>query len=573
MQISALTNIPFVKKIKLHYQAPELLPFIALVLSSIPILTLKYPYGHDWIYELVRVAEYKNALLNGQYPPYLGENLYQGYGSPIFLFYAPLYLIVSTAGALLTESITEGSVIAILFFSLISLLTIKHMMQSVLIEQGHIYKAACRISSYFFILNPYIITDKLIRNANAEYVALCLAPLSISGFLLIKNKPLKGVLILSIGFALAIISHNLTALIVAGVLLFLILLSYFLTRDTSTFLHYAGSIFLGLGLASFFWLPAISYKSLVRIDQMMTGKFDYHNQFQPVKFFFGYDNFFSIGFLPPAIIILFLLLLATNKNVKSEHKKAGLFAIGLSLFFLLLQTQYSLFIWEKIPLMPLFQFPWRMMGPLSISTAVIAGLSFLILAKKWSFRNIIIAEIIIFLLCALNAYPTLESSKTLPLQTLSKINGLLGKESIKRNKLKATVGNEYLPRHASAYYSSPKEPSTFPVVYKKNDVVNIHVVKHSGTSILLQTENIRETKIHIKRWFFPGWECFINQQQKEIEMNQSGTFDITIPKGKNLITLRLNPPALRVAGNIISLISLVIWSGLLLFSNQQLLKE
>jgi len=80
-------------------------PFIALLVSSAPLLTLRFPEGHDWLFELVRTSQFKSALMNGQFPPYWGEDLFRGFGSPIFLFYAPLYSFMFTVCPFLTASI------------------------------------------------------------------------------------------------------------------------------------------------------------------------------------------------------------------------------------------------------------------------------------------------------------------------------------------------------------------------------------------------------------------------------------------------------------------------------------
>lgn len=50
------------------YSLLRLLPFLALVVSSLPLLSLKVPEGHDWLYELVRVSEFKTAVINGHFP-------------------------------------------------------------------------------------------------------------------------------------------------------------------------------------------------------------------------------------------------------------------------------------------------------------------------------------------------------------------------------------------------------------------------------------------------------------------------------------------------------------------------
>ena len=76
-------------------QLPAVLVIVAVVVSCFPLLQ-GFPRGHDWIFELVRVTEYGHALGAGQYPPFWADNLYGGYGSPIFLFYAPQFMLVAS---------------------------------------------------------------------------------------------------------------------------------------------------------------------------------------------------------------------------------------------------------------------------------------------------------------------------------------------------------------------------------------------------------------------------------------------------------------------------------------------
>jgi uncharacterized membrane protein len=65
-----------------------------------------FPAGHDWSYELVRVAEYAHALADGQVPPYWASNLYTGYGSPVFLFYAPLFVFLASFTSFIVGSVS-----------------------------------------------------------------------------------------------------------------------------------------------------------------------------------------------------------------------------------------------------------------------------------------------------------------------------------------------------------------------------------------------------------------------------------------------------------------------------------
>ena len=540
-----------------------LLPFLALIVSSLPLLTLKYPHGHDWIFDLVRVAEFKSAIVNGQYPPFWSENLYGGFGSPIFLFYAPLYMLVSAFCSVLTGSIARGSTLAILIFSLVAVFSMKLVLQTALERKSFVDEAASRIAVFFFILNPYLISDKLIRNANAEYAALCLSPLAIYGLLSIDRKPIRGGLILSAGLALIIIAHNLTALVIMALILVAAFVLY-LPKKKSIWIMLVLSIGLGLGLSAFFWVPAISYKSLVQMNQLVSGKFDFHNQYQPLSSFFGYDHFFAVGPLTPVILLSAVIILWLAYSRKDlDQRKLVLFAFVCSLLFLFLQTKASMFIWEKVPFLPLFQFPWRMMGPLGLLTSIIAGLSFAYLFKEKPKQIVIIAEITLLVLCILNAIPTLRSNKPLQEKTLDQLPYMLKEKSIRYNRLYATVLDEYLPRNADTAIWRAKGNEARPV-FSNTPNIFVKVIKNTGTNIILETHNTRPTRLQLARWFFPDWSCTVNGDEHTIQLNQFGTFDISIPAGFNQIVLQLQPPLLRRVTSCISIVNFTVWCIILI---------
>ncbi len=60
----------------------------------------------------------------------------------------------------------------------------------------------------------------------------------------------------------------------------------------------------GLGLAGafFFWFPALSLTELIRTEDLLRGKFDFHNQFPSFPGVFGYSRFYATGALTPLIL-------------------------------------------------------------------------------------------------------------------------------------------------------------------------------------------------------------------------------------------------------------------------------
>lgn len=89
----------------LNKYLPYFYLIIAFFFCSLPYLVHGYPQADDSALGLFRVKEFQLALAHNQLPPYWADNLYGGYGSPIFIFYAPLYMFVATIFYLLTGSI------------------------------------------------------------------------------------------------------------------------------------------------------------------------------------------------------------------------------------------------------------------------------------------------------------------------------------------------------------------------------------------------------------------------------------------------------------------------------------
>ena len=98
----------------MRWAVPALLLF-AVVLSNAPMLLHGYGSGHDAPLELVRVIEYREALRGGQHPPFWAPDLYGGRGSPIFLYYAPLFAFLASALMSVSRAALASIVVLVAF--------------------------------------------------------------------------------------------------------------------------------------------------------------------------------------------------------------------------------------------------------------------------------------------------------------------------------------------------------------------------------------------------------------------------------------------------------------------------
>lgn len=530
---------------------------IAIAISSFPFFIFGYTKGHDWVYEINRVIEYKNALDNNQFPPFWAENLYEGKGSPIFLYYAPLFTFITSLFSYFTSSFYTSSIITLTVFSLIGAIGIRLLLRELLGVKNFISDSASRISIYVFIFNPYLNYDKFIRNASAEYIALCLAPLTIYGLILIRSSPLAGFLSLSGAFSLVIIAHNLTALTIAAVLVCLCLITYLKNNDLKYKSYAISALILGLLISSFFWVPALYYKPLVQTNLLTVGKFNFHNNFIFIENIFFNFKHYSLGILNFYIIVRSLTLIIKPTTLTENKIKYALFlGFIFTLFFIFIQTEFSIFLWENIPLLNLYQFPSRFMGPLSLTISIMAGLIFYIKFKNKPKEFIFKSEIIIIIICIFNTLPQLPLIKKMH-ESQQFVNDICANDKDNYNKhCTATVLDEYMPVLDGKNESTIHELILNIDDFNKNE---LSLIKWNATNIILDIKRNSVSKLKINRWFFPGWKCTVNNKQCEIEKSPLGLILITIPSGSSHIHLTLSPPIIRKVFCYVSFVFLSFW--------------
>ena len=345
---------------------------LALGTSIYPSLADGIHLGHDWLFELVRSAQYRAALEMGQGIPYWAPDLFHGHGSPIFLFYAPLFAAITA----LLQGVTGGWLEA--FGLALSLLTALgglgiYLLARELIDDSALKGMAGRIALYLYILAPYLLADKWLRNANAEFAGLSLVPFLLLGVLLLRRRSGLGFVITAIAMAAVILAHNLTALWAFSCAITLVCALALQSQSLRFAIRGMGALLCGLGMAAFFWLPALHYRALVSLQKMVVGKFDFHNQFQPWSSYLGYETFFSTGYILPALVAAVTIYLVKQMQTRLEAVQLVLAFWLLSSLFLL--SPVSIPLWETLPFLNLFQFPWRFVGPVTLFVAILGGMA------------------------------------------------------------------------------------------------------------------------------------------------------------------------------------------------------
>lgn len=529
------------------------LPWVAAAWPWCWVLWLGLPAGHDLPLELMRLAQYQRALSDEQWPPFWAPDLYAGFGSPIFLFYGQLCLALASAWSYLTGSLGTGLMLAMACASAVAVFGLQRAAAALSPQPS---AAGGRIACYLFLLCPYLLGDALLRNACAEYVALCGMPLGLYGLVLLRREPARAAVWLALGTCWVATTHTLSALTWLAMALTLTLWTLgFMRARLRHWLHAGEGLGLGLALSAFVWLPALLWKPAIRSAELVTGRFDFHSHFQTWSTMFGVEHFAGAGPLP---LLAAACACWAWRAPQLRAALGGLLLCTCVLWFM--QTPASTPLWEHIPWLPLYQFPWRFMGPLSCLTALLGGLAFTTLTTELRPRMQLALELSVLLVCLSVSLAPLLHMQPLPRAEQYRWQAMLQPRGLRSSAQSSTVGDEYLPLHASA--DGLLMRSTTPPITSATHQLRIVIRTAEPRLIALDVKAQQPSELCLTRWWFAFWQVSVDGQTQPGEACVDGSVRISIPTGRHHVRAQLLQPRERTWGLILSGLGLLglLWT-------------
>ena len=533
------------------------------ILFSAGLVHEGLPIGHDLIYEITRIAEYSDSLKGGGFPVRWSANLEGGFGEPIFNFFPPLFLITSTIQILLGFSITTVIKGSIFFFTLAGGVGM-YLFAREFYERNAALFCAC-----VNIIAPYHLADVYVRNAYSEYTACSLAPFVFWAITIVckENKfSSRSVFILTLFSTLFVLSHNLSLLMYAPLFAASFLLNFAVNRNWSSLLSLsvAGSVvFL---LTAFYILPVLFEREFIQTWWLTIGQFDVFRNFATMGSLFGMSNWYSLT--PFSLILIFIavsvMVFKKEKINRALYVNLCLF-LGFLVILLFLITSSSRFIWEAFPSMRLFQFPWRLLSPITFVICFLAGsIIYLIESylklfpkkeKETNYKFVLSVMILALLIVGpifvfffkgdFNKYIIMPDSQFTP-------------ENIRKENLRATVLYEYRP-----IWVREKSESLF----GKGLVCSypgskIKVLKSSTTmrkyTVYLHKKSLMTANIH----YFPGWKIYNNGIPVHFKTTKQGLIEFTLPAGTHHLKVIFEDTPVRKVGNLLSVLGLFAYGAL-----------
>jgi hypothetical protein len=529
-----------------------------IVLFGVSFLAV-IPFFHSGFFnihddaQIQRVFEMKVALLDGSFPVRWVGDLGYGLGYPIFNFYGPLPYYLGAIFSIFTTPLMATKIMILIG-------VIGSSFSMYFLAKEFWGKIGGFFSALLYLFAPYHALNVYVRGDIGEVYAYLFAPIIFYAiWKFYKTSKYSFIVIGALAYCGLIISHNLSAMMLSPFILFVVIILAILKRKYSIFLI----PLLGIMISSFYFIPALSEIKYTNLMSAIGGTADFHDHFVcPIQLWsspwmFGGSSkgcidglSFRLGKLHFIFVVTAILFALWYFKKEKEKSIAVLLTSLFLLLSIFLMLDQSRFIWEIIPQMKFFQYPWRFLLAASLFSSFLSGSIIYFLSKNQTQKNkVILYGIYLILLIS----PVILYSKIFAPQTFlaKKSEDYTNQYSLSWTTSK--ISDEYMPPN----FSKPKSPND--IIKNKISANNVLIEKLSQKSNKLYVEifapESSDITIHIP--FFPAWKFYLNGQIANYKVTNTGVL-ITIPKGRNIVEARFKQTNIELLANLITISGILI---------------
>ncbi len=455
---------------------------------------------------IIRLSAFFQSFREGQFPVRFLGRLNYSYGYPVANFLYPGFLYIGSLIHVIGFSfITSVKIIfglSVLIGSYFTFMWLKQYFRSVESAVG----AIC------FVTAPYVLFDLYTRGSVGEILALAWAAMGLYSIAAKKSW------LLALAVSLLIVSHNSLAVLFLG---FYILYITAIGRWRDNWLM----VFLGVGMAMFFWFPALYERKYVVFDAV--------NVANPAAYFITAANVTLLGFsgIAAACIAVFI-----RKSLKEKT-----FFILSFIFTLFMVLPFSAFLWRWDLLAHIIQFPYRL---LSVTILIECWLVGYVLNSLRTFLRVPLMVLFI----AFGVWSSLVALQKIQYTDLP--DGYYS-----TNEATTTVQNEYMPR----WVSQPPTQRAYQKLIFYKGAGTFDVKKISTQSFDVTVIANEDSIVQINTEYYPGWGVSIDDAPVRIDYkNPQGLMRVAVPQGTHRMVAGFRETISRFLADNISL-GFLIW--------------
>lgn len=487
------------------------------IAQCLPLWQVHWFDSHESYSYVLRVVEFEAALRQGDLYPRWASDFYGGYGSPFFVFYAPLVF----AGA---------ASLSALFGSAVAGLKLWIVLASVAAGTG-VYTAikaetqradAALLAALVYLGSAYRLDDIYVRGDIAEYTALGILPWAVAAYRGVARSPSTEVAAYRAALAVGVHAALLFSHAVVGLWGTLLLATLCLGTSHRLWrrraLRHVGlmaaALALALGVSAVYTGPALLEKADVHIGVARTGYYEPLNQLLPLDRLLENGQF---GILPAVMAALSLTLAAAG--LRRGAKLALVWGI-LAGVFAWLSTRRAEVFWQlPIPLLGFIQFPWRLHGLAALAAALGLGLAWAALFRQGSWRDA--TALLLGSSALLISAPFCRVTRPLAAGSFPETTGEI------RAGIYHTTAGEYLPL---AVASAPVTPASA-LVSSSPDLQTRRAWSYGSVhelDVVADAPCAAELTLHM----FPGWrvETLAGPAAASLATGRTGLVSLRLPK-------------------------------------------
>lgn len=320
---------------------------LTAVIIHIPAMLSPDAGTHSVTYNFIWTRQFADAITAGDVYPRWFDDSFEGLGSPTFYFYPPIAFWTSGGLAALGLDTLCAVAIAAMIFSATSGFAMYCWLA------GRTPHAV--VGAIAYMIAPYHLFDLYVRGALAEYAAFVWLPLIVWAIDRLPGK--RAVAFLAGSYAGLILTHLPTALL-ATIFLIVPYASYRAYRERNKFLPGLAGGLLGIALASFYLVPALTLQEYISTDLLWS------EYYRPSSWFpWNRSDVVYLISLPA----LALALIICGASAKNFWGFIACIAGASSMGFVPL-------VWD-VELLAHVQFPWRLLAIVEFAaiTAIALG--------------------------------------------------------------------------------------------------------------------------------------------------------------------------------------------------------
>jgi hypothetical protein len=331
------------------------------------------------------------------------------------------------------------------------------------------------------------------------------------------------------------------------------------SQDKKSPLLRVGLIFVfGLLISLYFWLPAISESTLMQIEYTQFGFVDHFptlKQLITPHFGYGasvpgpYDGMsFYLGSANLLVLVFGGALFLLQRGKLGKRTQILLiWALGMLGLAFFMMNHRSAFVWESVPLLGNFQFPWRFLTLTTFATPL-----FIIALEKSRLKILFIPLIILTIFSAV---------------TYFRPEDFLGRTDtyyLERYIPYPVASAEY-QKTSEDYFRLPRNTlvrpdRNYPRFYGNAQDVTINKLVESNSLDAWAQISVKEpTLLNYNKYLFPGWKVYLDGQAVVPQAGAPfGQIQIPVQAGEHRVEVFFRETTLRKLLNLISLVFLII---------------